>query len=776
MLKNIETRGGGVDACGFQFWELCLHKSTWTLDIGASVIISDCVGFRVWAPAVDGLSVKTTSNGLLRETLLCREGDEYFTGMVEGVREGDRYFYGFPDGSQYPDPASRFQPEGVHGPSAIVDTSSFKWDDQGWRGVPLEDYILYELHVGTFTEEGTFFSIIPCLDYLKELGVTAVELMPVAQFPGTRNWGYDGVYPFAPQNSYGGPKGLKKLINACHEKELSVVLDVVCNHLGPEGNYLAKFGPYFTDRYRTPWGDAINFDGPLSDGVRHYFISNALYWVTEFHVDALRIDAIHGIFDFSAHHFLAELGEAVHRQGLSLGRNVYVIPESDLNDVRVINPRQVGGYGLDAQWNDDFHHALHCLLTGERNGYYQDFGKVEHLEKAFREGFVYSGQHSSFRKRRHGNSSKGRPAHQFVVFSQNHDQVGNRALGDRLSRHQSFEKLKLAATVVLLSPFIPLLFMGEEYGETVPFQYFVDHSGEELIKAVRQGRQNEFSSFAWTGDIPDPQSEETFLRSKINTFLSRDGEHQILHEFYRYLIALRKETLLVGASCGMIPDIRTSGEQMVILVRNSAEKPNLMCLFNFSDKTEQFTLTVPPGRWEQVLDSLSRQWGGEDEEIAPQIIDSHGLTLVALQRYGRTIWYSPPGSRPRSSAGPCRPWESSELLRAEGEAGYPLAGGALPVEGATQAGVQSCISSHSEREGEAPTALPVEGATQAGVQSCISSHSEREGEAPTASLVEGATRAPLIDSDGSEITLGLRPWGALAYRLKEAKGNLGESP
>ncbi|OPX97912.1 MAG: Malto-oligosyltrehalose trehalohydrolase [Syntrophorhabdus sp. PtaB.Bin006] len=746
-----------------------MNKGTWILDIGASVITPDCVRFRVWAPTVGGLSVKTASNGRLRETPLSREGNEYFSGTVEGVHEGDRYFYGCPDGSRYPDPASRFQPEGVHGPSEIVDASSFKWGDQEWRGVLLENYILYELHVGTFTEAGTFFSIIPCLDYLKDLGVTAVELMPVAQFPGRRNWGYDGVYPFAPQNSYGGPEGLKELVNACHEKGLSFVLDVVYNHLGPEGNYLAKFGPYFTDRYRTPWGDATNFDGPLSDGVRHYFVSNALYWITEYHVDALRIDAIHGIFDFSAHHFLEELGEAVHREGSALGKNIYVIPESDLNDVRVINPRQVGGYGLDAQWNDDFHHALHCLLTGERNGYYQDFGKVEHLKKAFREGFVYSGQYSSFRKRRHGNSSEGRPARQFVVFSQNHDQVGNRVLGDRLSRHHSFAKLKLAATVVLLSPFIPLLFMGEEYGETAPFQYFVDHSDEELIKAVRQGRQDEFSSFAWTGEIPDPQSEETFLRSKINTFLCRDGEHQILYEFYRYLIALRKETLLVGAPCGMRPDIRTSGEQMVVLVRNPAGKPNLMCLFNFSDKAEQFTLTVPSGRWEQILDSLSGQWGGENERIAPQTIDSRGLTPVAFQGYRRTTWHLPPGSRP---------WESSELLRAEGEAGYPLAGGALPVEEATQAplqaGVQSCISSHSEREGEAPTALPVEEATQAplqaGVQSCISSQSEREREAPTALPVEGATQAPLMDSDGFEITLGLRPWGALAYRLMEAGG------
>ncbi|WP_038003932.1 malto-oligosyltrehalose trehalohydrolase [Syntrophorhabdus aromaticivorans] len=618
-----------------------MEKKAWTLNIGASAIARDRVGFRVWAPARDGLSVKTLSNGRWKETALNRDEGEYFAGIVEGVHEGDRYFYGFPDGSQYPDPASRFQPEGVHGPSAIVDASSFRWDDRGWRGVPLEDYILYELHVGTFTEAGTFFSVIPCLGYLKELGVTAVELMPVAQFPGTRNWGYDGVYPFAPQNSYGGPGGLRELVNACHREGLSVVLDVVYNHLGPEGNYLAKFGPYFTERYKTPWGDAINFDGPLSDGVRHYFVSNALYWITEFHIDALRIDAIHGIFDFSANHFLDELGEAVHRQGLALGRNIYVIPESDLNDVRVINPRRVGGYGLDAQWNDDFHHALHSLITGERSGYYQDFGRIEYLEKAFREGFVYSGRHSSFRKRRHGNSSKGRPACQFVVFSQNHDQVGNRAMGDRLSRHLSFEKLKLAATVVLLSPFIPLVFMGEEYGETAPFHYFVHHSDKGLIEAVRKGRQEEFAGFDWQEGFPDPQAEETFLISKIRPEKHLTGKNGLLFEFYRSLIALRKEIRSLGLFSDKSRCIKIHGftDKKVIYAEDCPEKKGIFCLFSFNEKPMKIDIVPPAGEWKKAFDTSLSCREGDGQKTAPPQIESDGSGIRIIVRPWSAVVY-----------------------------------------------------------------------------------------------------------------------------------------
>jgi maltooligosyltrehalose trehalohydrolase len=412
--------------------------------------------------------------------------------VVQGVKPGTRYFYRLDGNTERPDPASKFQPEGVHGPSQVIDPH-FVWEELHWSGIPFSHYVLYELHVGTFTAQGTFDAIVPHLDELKDLGITSIEIMPVAQFPGDRNWGYDGVYPGAVQNSYGGPEGLKRLIDACHQRGLAVTLDVVYNHLGPEGNYLCDFGPYFTDRYHTPWGAAINFDGPDSDAVRRFFIENALSWVTEFRLDALRLDAVHGIFDFSALHFLQELAAAVHEQAERLNRRIYVIAESDLNDVRLVSSPELGGYGLDAQWNDDFHHALHTLLTGERTGYYEDFGRIQDLAKAFAEGFVYSGAYSPARRRRHGNTSKDLAADRFVVCAQNHDQVGNRLKGDRLSALVSFEGLKLAAAVVLLSPFIPLLFMGEEYGETAPFPYFVSHSDPDLIEVVRRGRRAEFA-------------------------------------------------------------------------------------------------------------------------------------------------------------------------------------------------------------------------------------------------------------------------------------------
>ncbi|MGB9079836.1 MAG: malto-oligosyltrehalose trehalohydrolase, partial [Desulfuromonadaceae bacterium] len=448
-----------------------------TFDIGATHVAGG-VFFRVWAPSVTSVEVELAGTAPLKSPLQ-RDG-EYFQGLLPAA-PGDRYWYWLDGSLRRPDPASRSQPEGVHGPSQVIDPA-FAWSDSRWQGIALEEYIFYELHVGSFTPHGTFDGVISRLDYLVDLGITSVELMPVAQFPGERNWGYDGTFPFAPQNSYGGPDGLKRLVDACHARGLAVTLDVVYNHLGPEGNYLHGFGPYFTDRYRTPWGDAVNFDGPGSDPVRGYFISNALHWITEYHIDALRLDAIHGIFDFSALHILRELAESVHRQGAALGRRVYVIAESDLNDVRVINPPESGGHGLDAQWNDDFHHALRALLTGDRTGYYADFGLFSDVVKSFEEGFVLSGGYSSFRRRRHGSSSAGIAPDRLVVFSQNHDQVGNRMRGERPGEHLSTQQLKLAAATVLLSPYLPLLFMGEEYAESAPFPYFVSHGDADLVE------------------------------------------------------------------------------------------------------------------------------------------------------------------------------------------------------------------------------------------------------------------------------------------------------
>ena len=392
----------------------------------------------------------------------------------------------------------------------IVNPASFDWSDQGWAGIPLKDFIIYEFHPGTFTAEGTFESVIPRLPYLRDLGITAIEIMPVAEVPGNRNWGYDGASLYAPQSSYGGPDGMKKLVNACHQHGLAVVLDVVYNHLGPEGNYLPEFAPCFTDAHHTPWGKAINFDGPGSDGIRRFIIENALYWLTEFHVDALRLDAIHGIYDFGARHVLDELADAFQTQAQRLGRQAWLIAESDLEDVRIINPRSKGGYALDAQWHDDFHHALYALLTGQREGFLMDFGALGDLSKSIRDGFVFDWKYSRYRQRHHGNSSKDRPGEQFVGFIQNHDQVANTSRGKRLASLVSAGEQKLAAVLTLCSPFLPLLFMGEEYGETAPFFYFTSFEDHDLANAVREGRKKELGSHYSESDFADPASADHF--------------------------------------------------------------------------------------------------------------------------------------------------------------------------------------------------------------------------------------------------------------------------
>jgi maltooligosyltrehalose trehalohydrolase len=584
--------------------------------------------FRVWAPLRGRVEVKIIAP-VEQIVPMDRDAKGYWQATVQGIGPGARYVFRLENDRDWPDPASRYQPEGVHGPSEVVDHTVFNWTDKGWKGLALPSMIMYELHTGTFTPEGTFDAIIPRLGDLKDLGINAIELMPIAQFPGARNWGYDGVYPFAVQSSYGGPEGLKKLVNACHARGLAVILDVVCNHLGPEGNYLWDFGPYFTDKYKTPWGQAINFDGPHSDEVRNFFIQNALAWITDYHIDALRIDAIHGIFDFSAKHFLRELGEAVHGRADELGRNVQVIPESDLNDVRVIAPVELGGHGLDAQWNDDFHHCLHTLLTGERTGYYGDFGKMKHLEKALREGFVYSGEYSSFRKRRHGSSSKDRPGRQFVVFSQNHDQVGNRVRGERLSGLVPFEALKLAAGAVILSPCVPLLFMGEEYGETAPFPYFVSHSDPGLIEAVRRGRKEELREFSWAGEPPDPQNEETFLASKIHWEERTKGGHGTLLRFYRQLIALRTGTPALAELERERTGVRDCDvEQVLTVLRWSADGRSRACLLlNFGAGESSFRTTLAEGPWKKVLDSADGMWEGPGSALPGRLESGGAVTM-----------------------------------------------------------------------------------------------------------------------------------------------------
>jgi maltooligosyltrehalose trehalohydrolase len=609
------------------------QDETWRLDLGATVLSPSTVRFRVWAPRAQSVSVQVCDANRTSAALEPRDRG-YYEGVLSGIGPGARYRYVLDGEKHRPDPASRWQPNGVHDASAVVDPDAFHWTDQGWQGLALDELILYELHTGTFTAAGTFEAILPHLSYLKdEVGVTAIELMPVAQFPGSRNWGYDGVYPFAPQAGYGGPAGLKTLVNACHATGLAVILDVVYNHLGPEGNYLNDFGPYFTDRYRTPWGEAVNYDGPDSDEVRHFFLSNALYWVTEYHVDGLRLDAVHGIFDFSATHMLQELAETVHAEARRLGRTVQIIAESDLNDSRLIAPATQGGYGLDAQWNDDFHHAVHAVVTGERKGYYEDFGTLEQLATAIRQGFVYAGQYSRSRRRRHGNSSEGRPARQFVVFAQNHDQIGNRAVGDRLSAQLSAEGLKVVAATVLLSPNIPLLFMGEEYGETAPFQYFVEHGDAGLVEAVRRGRRAEFGHFGWNPeDIPDPQDPATLERSRLNLDRRYMEPHAALLRWTQSLIRLRKSDLLKELGRGDAGSRRvwTYEREQVLAVRyGSGEGLAVLILLGFGKLPVSLLLQEPVGAWDLQLDAASADFGAAGRPSLPKrvVIPSQGTTV-----------------------------------------------------------------------------------------------------------------------------------------------------
>lgn len=492
---------------------------------------------KVWAPGAR--KVELESGGRLLS--MSETAGGWWTVGAPFVEDGVDYAFRIDERGPFPDPRSQWQPHGVHGPSRWVDHSRFSWTDAVRRQPPLGSALIYELHVGTFTPGGTFDAAIERLAHLVDLGVTHVELMPVAEFPGRRGWGYDGVDLYAPHSAYGGPEGLKRLVNACHELGLAVVLDVVYNHLGPSGNYLGRFGPYFTDRYRTPWGEAVNLDGPDSDEVRRFLIDNALMWLREYHMDGLRIDAVHAIVDTSAVHLLEELAVEVDKLAVEQGLQPALIAESDLNDPRVIRAREVGGYGIDAQWNEDFHHALHAILTGEDQGYYRDFGRLGDLADVLTRGFTYDGRYSVYRRRRHGRPATGLSGHRFVGCLQNHDQVGNRAKGERASHLISKGRLKIGAALVLTSPFAPMLFQGEEWGASTPFLYFTDHQDPELAEAVKSGRRKEFAAFGWRPEeIPDPQAEQTFQRSALDWDEPGRPDHAEMLEWHRSLIRLRR--------------------------------------------------------------------------------------------------------------------------------------------------------------------------------------------------------------------------------------------
>lgn len=682
--------------------------STRELSTSGAVMLEDgTIHWRVWAPQAESVQlVLVEEDGRQSELPMERQLSGYFVQELDGTFEGQRYGFRLNDGPLRPDPASRWQPQGVHRPSAVFCPEHFFWTDQEWNGVPRDELVIYELHVGTFTPEGTFDAIIPRLESLRELGITAIELMPVAQFPGDRDWGYDGVHPFAVQNSYGGPHGLQNLVNACHHVGLAVILDVVYNHLGPEGNYLGEFGPYFTDRYHTPWGAAINFDQSGCDGVRAFVLENVRYWVRDFHVDGLRLDAVHAIFDSSPHHILLAIKEAAAYEASVRGCPAHVIAESNQNDVRLLDPPKTGcgwvdvwetnggaspgavsrdpdrdtdlteglpkdwrpsvddfsgvrrpappapacgkpapcvsgGCALDAVWSDDFHHAVHTLLTGERQGYYVDYGSPEQLVKALNQTFVYDGCYSTHRGCRYGTEVGHRAGDHFVVSLQNHDQVGNRAWGDRFGTLLSPAQQRLSAGLLLLSPYLPLLFMGEEYGETRLFPFFCSFEDSALADAVRKGRREEFAKFGWEEDVPDPQAVLTFEFAKLSwTWLEGTPEAE-LRRLYRDLINARKRWPALRdfqrRRAEFLPGSNAPG--VLRLIRGGhqpEEKDALVAYFNLSSIPQPL-----PDIGETscccsmcLLSSEDRNYGGSRTPACPLDV----LMPFEFQAYGPCSW------------------------------------------------------------------------------------------------------------------------------------------
>lgn len=561
-----------------------------------------------WAPFASNLELEVKGLGSFA---FSKQEDGYWSCQCPGLKPCDRYFLKINGKKRFPDPASLSQPDGVHQASQCIDLESIRKQIKAdWKGIALQELVIYELHVGTFSAQATFAGVAEKIPYLKSLGVNAIEIMPVASFPGSRNWGYDGVFPYSVQHSYGGPHGLAQLVRACHVQGMAVILDVVYNHLGPEGNYLGKFGPYFTKKYQNPWGQAINFDDAHCHGVRHYFLENALMWLRDFDIDGLRLDAIHAIVDNSSKHFLQELSEKVQQLSAETGRQHFLIGESDLNDPMIFKPAEAGGYGLDSQWCDDWHHALHAMITGERMGYYVDFGPLGHLVKSFNYTFVYDGIYSKYRKRILGTSAKDEPGERFVVYTQNHDQTGNRMLGDRLSTLVGYETLKLAAAALLFSPFLPMLFMGEEYGEESPFLFFTSHGSERLAEQVRKGRKREYRAFMKGAEPPDPQAEETFLQSKLKWDFFGNRQKESLLAFYRKCIQLRKEMNLMKP--GSRKNIRATqlGEGIMMLVRKG-EKETLLVVLNFSEKPFSGKIKELAGKpADLLLYSAHKQWDG----------------------------------------------------------------------------------------------------------------------------------------------------------------------
>jgi maltooligosyltrehalose trehalohydrolase len=612
---------------------------------GAIAAGTEAICWRVWAPRVPKVDL-LLSNGRsneFRSLPMQPEPGGFFARRETDVTDGQKYAYSLDGGPPRPDPASRWQPDGIHRPSAVIRLERFDWIEGNWRGLARPDLVIYELHVGTFTPEGNFDSLIGRLADLRELGISAIELMPVCQFPGTRSWGYDLVHPFAVQNSYGGPRGLQRLIAAAHRAGLAVLVDVVYNHFGPEGNYLGEFGPYFTDRYNTPWGRAINFDDGGCDRVRAFVLDNVRMWIRDYHADGLRVDAVHAVYDFGPRHILREIKEVADDEARRLGRPVHIIAESDLNDVRLIDPPHTGGYGLDAQWSDDFHHSVHASLTGERFNYYADFGEPQQIVKALNDTFVYDGAYSPFRNRRHGAPAHRHAGDRFVVAIQNHDQIGNRPRGDRLGTILEPPQQRLAAGLLLLTPHIPLIFMGEEYDETRPFPYFCSFEDPQIAEAARRGRQREFAHEGGEDEVPDPQSRATFDSAKLSWSWQQRTRQSGLRALYQRLLSLRRRWFPLAKSLAhqaSLLDTENGTSSILRLVRTVTSpegQSRLVAFFNLSAEPGNLSSDERPEA-RLLLQSENAQFGGTRREA-----DNNNDTLWPFEFwiFGPDHWSEP---------------------------------------------------------------------------------------------------------------------------------------
>jgi maltooligosyltrehalose trehalohydrolase len=598
---------------------------------------------RVWAPLKTKMDLLIISPHQQRIPMKKDEFGYWYV-KVPDAEPGMKYLLKSNDFDPVPDPASLFQPEGVHGPSGLINRDQYQWKDDHWKGIPLNEMIIYELHTGTFSAEGDFKGIAEKLDYLADLGINCIEIMPVAQFPGKRNWGYDGVYPFAVQNSYGSADDLKLLIDSAHQKGIAVILDVVYNHFGPEGSYHEVLAPFTTEKYKTPWAKALNFDDKYCDGVREYFWQNALMWLNDYRFDGLRLDAVHAIWDFGAVHFIDELNKRVRTLEEKTGRKKVLIAEIDLNNPKFINDPAIGGFGLDGHWADEFHHALHSYITGEKDGYYEDFGDLKDLAKAMRDAYVYTGQYSPHRQKKFG-VLPSNPYHQFVVFLQNHDQIGNRMRGDRIiatlkethckesnnpgaNEQVLIDLLKLSAATVLLSPYTPLIFMGEEYGERNPFLFFTDYSDENLIRGTREGRKKEFVSFGWEEEQSDPISEDTYQKSKLN-WEHPEALNKELHAFYRFMIRFRKEHAAMKSTARVDLQVMEQTDNKLLIIDRQNKGIRIRVLLNFLDRRQTYSDQELSGR--KIFDSSRHSSQYVITEVSGTVqLEAFSCTIIEL--------------------------------------------------------------------------------------------------------------------------------------------------